>query len=218
MKLKQSINDGLLRLRQLKEITEAKGEEMAAERGRFEAIANNGPTRSVVADNLFQTPPQIASMMAERLADLIGPLEGKRICEPSAGLGRLISAAGVRGPEWVIVEKSPHCCRELYDFGIPLIQGDFLECTEERLGGKMAGFLMNPPFRRGLDIKFVLRCRELLGPGGAIVSLVANGSRQRKKLKPIADTWEVLPERSFHSEGTDVSVAMITIQNLEHKG
>lgn len=34
---------------------------------------------------------------------------------------------------------------------------------------------------------------------------------KNEKLKPIADTWEILPEKSFRESGTSAGVALLTI-------
>ena len=55
----------------------------------------------------------------------------------------------------------------------------------------------------------------MLKPGGRLVALCANGSRQNAALRPLVDAskgdWEDLPADSFKAEGTGVSVALITL-------
>jgi hypothetical protein len=204
-----------LRLLHLREQTEAVGETMAAERGRFRRLAReDSAPRAVSAFNLFQTPPELAA----RLAALLGPCE--RILEPSAGLGRLYRA--VREADHtggvVMVEQSPECCRELYDITADdsaawLFQGDFLARGQTSLGGLFDGVLMNPPFKMWRDIKHIEHARQFLAPGGKLVALCANGPRQRVKLMPEADYWEDLPAGSFKSEGTNVNAAICVFEN-----
>jgi len=207
--MKSSIQDGLLRLRHLREVTEAKAEEMEQERTRFDALRKRKPVRAVSAFNLFQTPPGIASMMADRLGDV----NGLRILEPSAGLGRLVHAVGVHGPDWRLVEQNADCCAELYRFGLRLVQSDFLDCDAARLGGMFDCIVMNPPFKLGRDIKHIAHAMKLLKPGGRLVALCFNGKRQNEKLRPLVDSWDVLPPGSFKSEGTNASVALVTFTN-----
>ena len=71
---------------------------------------------------------------------------------------------------------------------------------------------MNPPFERGLDVKHIEHAKTMLSKTGILVSLCFNGVKQTQKLKPICDTWEVLPEGSFKSEGTRASVVLLTIK------
>jgi phospholipid N-methyltransferase len=209
--LSDSRKTGLLRLRHLRERTEAKAEEMDAERKRFARLASEQEKpRAVSAFNLFQTPPAVAA----RMVSLAGPLDGVRVLEPSAGLGRIYRAIREESDcEVVMVEQSADCCRELYgqtEAG-RLVQDDFLLCDAERLGGLFDVVLMNPPFKQGRDIKHIRHALTLLRPGGLLVGLCFNGNRQNKQLKPIATTWEPLPADSFRESGTRASVVMLTI-------
>lgn len=200
---------GLDRLAALRTETQAAAVEMVTERARFDAIRENGPTKAVSAFNLFQTPPAIAAAMVARL----GPVDGLRILEPSAGLGRIVHAVQSAGQpaEIVAVEQAPQCCEHLYTLGgFRLIQGDFLECSAERLGGLFDAAIMNPPFKQGRDVKHIRHAFELLKPGGSLVSLCFDGVKQNRDLYPWADSWEVLPADSFRSEGTRAGVAMLT--------
>jgi predicted RNA methylase len=206
---------GLLRLRHIHEHTEARGEEMADKRGRFQRLAHeDAAPRVVSSDNLFQTPEPIAAEMAAHF-EKIG-----RWLEPSAGLGRLYRAIRARDTSapGVLVDSSPECCRELYGATIAdewavLLQGDFLEMDAARLGGPFDSIIMNPPFRRGSDIRHIRHAAELLAPGGRLVSLCAGGPRQRVALGSMASSWTDLPARSFRTEGTSVEVALIVIDN-----
>jgi len=105
-----------------------------------------------------------------------------KVLEPSAGLGRLLK------------------------------QADFLQCTAEGLGGKFDAVIMNPPFQRGTDIKHIDHAFGMLERGGILVALCYNGVKQNEILKPLCDSWEVLPEGTFKSEGTGASVALLTIK------
>lgn len=201
--MNESRRTGILRLKHLREHTEAVGEDMEVQRERFKALEQREPAKVVSSFNLFQTPVGIASEMISKL----GPLDNKRILEPSAGLGRLY--AGPPG-EWVLVEQDAGCCEHLYTLGVKLIQDDFLLCDERRLGGLFDLIVMNPPFKMGRDVKHILHAYNLLANKGTIVGLCYNGIKQNKHIKPRVDTWEILPEGSFKSEGTKASVAMFT--------
>lgn len=198
------VSDGVLRLLRLREQTEAVEESMVGERARFARIAKKGPTEAVSAFNLFQSPVAVA----ERMAALLGPLDGLRVLEPSAGLGRLFHAA--TGGDWVLVENAPQCCAHLFELPARLVQDDFLACDVDRLGGLFDRVLMNPPFKMGADVRHIRHAFGMLKPGGRLVALCFNGSRQNAKLRPLVDSWELLPEASFASEGTRASVALVT--------
>ncbi|MEM6852817.1 MAG: hypothetical protein AAF593_00225 [Planctomycetota bacterium] len=199
---------GRLRLLHLRDQNDAAAETMRAERHRFHAIRQGEPTRAVSSFNLFQTPQSIALAMAHTLAEHLPP--SGRWLEPSAGLGRLVDAGmavGLASP--VMVESSTDCAAELYrsNYGGRLLVRDFLQCSVADLGGRFDGVMMNPPFRRGTDIKHTLHALELLKPGGVLVGLCYAGTRQGEHLRPLCDAWEQLPPDSFKTEGTRASVA-----------
>lgn len=203
---------GLLRLRHQLEVSEATAEEMDALRPRFERLANDSASPRVVsAFNLFQTPEPLAAQVAS-LFDRFG-----RTLEPSAGLGRLYRAVRAvdSACEIVLVEMAADCAGELYraiegDEAAKLRQADFLSCGQ-RLLGQFDSVIMNPPFKNGADIRHVKHAASLLAPGGRLVSIVANGPRQREELRPLASQWIDLPAKSFASEGTNVNGAIVVI-------
>lgn len=212
MYARQSQLTGRDRLRSLREISSATAERMDAERARFDRLASDDSApRVVAAFNLFQTPPEIAHRVAS-MFDSFG-----RTLEPSAGLGRLYHAMRARDDSApvTLVDVAPDCCGELYrltltDHNANLVQRDFLECTLDDLG-QFDSILMNPPFKQGRDVKHIKHALTLLAPGGRLVSLCANGPRQREHLQPLAAEWHDLPAKSFASEGTGVNVAMVVI-------
>lgn len=190
-----------------------KGLEMDGEAGRFGALASRHTDgtapRAVSSFNLFQTPPRIAAHMVELAAEHVP--QPRHVLEPSAGLGRLFLPARERWPEarFTLVEESSACMAELYKFpGAHLLQGDFLSL---KVGQVFDVILMNPPFERGRDIKHILHARALLAPGGVLVGLCYDGVRQNKKLRPLCQSWEVLPAKSFKAEGTAAGVALVTM-------
>jgi hypothetical protein len=185
--------------------------EMLLHDGRFQKIRGEKP-RAISSFNLFQTPVHIAELMAAMLPDHPAP----RVLEPSAGLGRLFDAAYNRygsAARYHLVEQSPECMAELYNRNLPvqLHQCDFLNL---RVSGDFHAIIMNPPFKQGTDIKHIIHAREMLAPGGVLVALCYNGVRQNEQLRPIADSWEILPDNSFRESGTGASVAILTMHKL----
>jgi phospholipid N-methyltransferase len=202
--------DALLRLRSLRERNDLDAERHARMRGRFAALAGRGAWTDTiaVADNLFPTPPAIAAMMVEILA----PQPGETILEPSAGTGRLLDPILAREIEVGVTaaELCPRLCQHLYEQypGVRLRTGDFLAM---RFEDRFDGIIMNPPFRRGTDVRHILHARTLLKPGGRLVALCYNGIRQEQHLRPVASTWTVLPTASFRAEGTSAGVVLLTM-------
>lgn len=205
---------GILRLRHLQEVTEAKAEEMAAQRDRFARLAGTASAPRVVSSfNLFQTPEPLAARLAAMLAD--GRDLG-RVLEPSAGLGRLYRAVRAASPGCpvTLVDFSPECCGELYrategDPAARLVCGDFLTLDAARLGAPFDSVVMNPPFRMGEDVKHIRRALGLLAPCGRLVSLCAAGPRQRAAFAGGGCRWHDLPAGTFKGEGTSVAAAVV---------
>ena len=216
MNANESRRTGILRLRHLREVTEARGEEMDGQRERFRRLAGETGPRVVSAYQLFQTPPELAARLVGMAAE--GRALGRTL-EPSAGLGRLykeVRAADQACPV-VLVELSPECGGEVYratdgDGAARLVSGDFLTMTADRLGGLFDTVVMNPPFHgadKGGDVAHVRHALTLLAPGGRLVSVVMDGPRQRRAFKTTAAEWHDLPPGSFRSEGTNVAAAVV---------
>lgn len=207
------MNPAILRLLQLRDQVDAVGEDMAIEAGRFARLKDRS-TRVVTAHQLFQTPEIIAAHM---VADL-PPLDGLRVLEPSAGLGRLYSAIRNASPfaSITLVEIAPPCAAELYrltagDDLAQLIQADFLSCDRDRLGGGFDVVVMNPPFTMGTDIRHIEHALTLLNPGGTLVSLCYAGARQSRAYQNSPRcSWKLLPPDSFKESGTHAVVAQVT--------
>ncbi len=199
------------------------------ERTQFDDMKNtlkNGGVQIVSAPQLFPTPPELARRMAREA----GILAGRRILEPSAGTGNLVSAA-------INAASGADCCRivaveinaalvgelrnmrdkTLYANGhnFEIKHADFLDCNGDLL--KFDRIIMNPPFENGADIKHIKHAMSFLKEGGRLVALCANGPRQRDQLKPIAEEsggfWEDLPAGTFKNAGTNVNTALLVIEN-----
>ena len=169
----------------------------------------------VTANQLFPTPDATAA----RMAQLANVRPGMRVLEPSAGTGAILRAidkargyVDEREPpcEVVAVEVNPTLTRSLDAAGLcaRVVSADFLDCNGDL--GKFDRIIMNPPFERGADIAHILHARAMLKPGGRLVAICANGPRQAEKLKPLAATWEELPEGTF--AGTGVRTVLLSIE------
>jgi hypothetical protein len=210
-----SLNDGLDRLWALKSDTKQRGQEMEEHRPTFARLADpSAAPRAVSSFNLFQTPENVARSMVE-WATLQGRNLGRTL-EPSAGLGRLYTAARAHdnAAPVVLVEQSPEVFAELCrivdsDREAQTVCGDFL--TVDGLG-TFDTILMNPPFQRGLDVKHILHAVELLRVGGRLVALCASGPKQKRELQPLASKWIDLEPDTFKSEGTRVNASLLVIR------
>jgi 16S rRNA G1207 methylase RsmC len=199
----ESRSRGLERLSGLRQASQLGDEMMAEHRQRFGRLSNNDSKPKVFSSfNLFPTPPDLATRVV-KLAD-IEPHH--RILEPSAGTGNLIRALYQAGANHITaVEIDTSMCEYLRGFVESVHCADFLAWSTNL---KFDRIVMNPPFKNGSDIKHIKRAIELLAPGGKLVSICANGPRQREQLKPIAKEWIELPRGSFKSEATNVETAV----------
>lgn len=192
----------------------------------FEALkeATKGGVQVVSAPQLFPTPAELAARMVREAE--IQP--GDRVLEPSAGTGNLLRAivdderdnfgpgetahvvAVEINPSLVFsLTKAPHLCSHVMamDFlSIPL--GDATLGEFDRI-------VMNPPFVNGADIDHIRHAWQFLKPGGRLVALCADGSRQRDTLKPWVEeeggTYESLGPDLFKEQGTSVPVALVIV-------
>ncbi len=161
----------------------------------------------VSANQLFPTPPELAERMV--LEAEIQP--GDSVLDPSAGTGSILRAIVDDGNARAIVAVEIN--RDLSEalrreFPLSFIHcRDFLEYQRDYPVDRI---IMNPPFENAVDIKHIKHAVSMLKPGGKLVALCAAGPRQTEQLKPIADSWEVLPAGTFKESGTMVNVALMT--------
>lgn len=176
----------------------------------FEAIKETlaAGVQVVTAPQLFPTPHDLAQRMAE-LAE-IEP--GQRILEPSAGTGAILNGITVSPVDIVAVEINYSLADRLRQTQKAEVKCcDFLSCNGDL--GKFDRVLINPPFENGSDIKHIQHALTFLKSGGVLVAICANGPRQQRELKPIADYWEDLPEGTFKNQGTNVNTALLIIKD-----
>jgi hypothetical protein len=162
--------------------------------------------------DLFHTPPQLAS----RMADIAQIKVGMSVLEPEAGTGRIAQAVRDRGVEPLCVEFAFSPFQFLLKQGFNAIQDDFLVWVTYN---RFDAVLMNPPFSK--ETAHVMRAFELVKPGGILVGIMSAGtfSNQGKKatdfrawLRSKRGKSEALPEGTFKEAGTNVSTYLITIK------
>jgi len=199
-------------------------EASAAAAAPFEAMQEALKTgvQVVSVNQLFPTPPELAARMVQDAGD-IGEVD-LRILEPSAGTGAILDAiyaetkAIGRGLSHVVaVEINRTLADKLTTHATKptVICSDFLDaagCSPEALFDLV---LMNPPFENASDIRHIRHALKFLKPGGRLVAICANGTRQREALKPLAEAsggfWEDLPAGTFKAQGTGVNTALVVI-------
>ncbi|HVZ88064.1 MAG TPA: DUF3560 domain-containing protein [Polyangia bacterium] len=190
----------------------------------FEALSEavKAGVQVVSAPQLFPTPPELAARMVEE-ADI---QPGDRVLEPSAGTGNLLRAIAEaeaennrfgKATEVHAVEINMQLASVLYPHLAASVRcADFLELPVNDLAlGEFDRIVMNPPFIQGADINHIRHAWQFLKPGGRLVALCADGSRQRETLKPWAEelggSYESLGPGLFKEQGTGVNVALIVV-------
>ena len=195
-------------------------EKAAEEAAPFKAIktALKAGVQVVVAPQLFPTPPELAARMVEA-ADL---KPGLCVLEPSAGTGNIVQAVLDAVDTEVLAyeinrDVASALARKFPSYKLQVRCNDFLKVTDFQ--GQYPRILMNPPFSNGQDVAHIKHAIEFLaapgfdGPqGGRLVAICANGPRQQAELRPLATTWEELPEGTFAEAGTNVRTVLMTVQ------
>lgn len=175
----------------------------------------------------YPTPPTLAS----HVVDLLGTVKGRRVLEPSAGLGALVEPLLARGAAVTAVEFDPARARYLEarykPAGAIVRAGDFLgygpaEAAED--GGLFDAVAMNPPFgvegRRFADIDHVLHALALLRPGGELVAVMSPATPTRSGRKSEAfraaiaahnPRWETVDSGRFRISGTDIPAVILRL-------
>lgn len=164
----------------------------------------------IVANQLFPTSPELAA----RMVDMADIQEGETVLEPSAGTGAILQA--IMNNDTALAVVAVEINQALADnlaneYPLSHVHGiDFL--TYERGRCKFDKIIMNPPFENAADIKHIKHALTMLKPGGMLVAICANGSRQNAQLQHIAEYWEPLPAGTFAHAGTGVSTVLLTIK------
>lgn len=167
--------------------------------------------QAVSAPNLFVTPPALAVRMV-KLANVSAT---DWVLEPSAGTGIIAEAlAAAAGHPFVQVVEINTALRERLQMqGFDVAGSDFLAMAppDDPLSPqRYTAIVMNPPFDHGTDIEHILHALKFLRPGGVLVGICADGSRQRIEVKQKAEYWEELPPGTF--AGTNVRAALFVIR------
>lgn len=133
--------------------------------------------------------------VAQEAAELLDVQPGDRVLEPSAGTGALLAAIGDRIDPTVGSVVAIEVNRDLAEMlttqfpKVTVICADFLEQMADAVPG-FDKILMNPPFENGADIKHIEHALKMLKPGGKLVAICANGSRQQAKAEASGDKLE----------------------------
>jgi phospholipid N-methyltransferase len=140
--------------------------------GGFRQTWGNGQRRAWEAPSpqalCYSTPEPLAREMVR----LAGIRPGMRVLEPSAGFGAIARQVQATCPQaWLdVIEMQPALQTVLHQQGYRLVGTDALEYAAGPVYGAV---VMNPPFRRRLDIWHILRCFDFVAPGGRLVTIAS---------------------------------------------
>ena len=152
-----------------------------------------------------------------------GPLEGRRMLEPSAGDGALADIARAAGAKVVVVENHRPNALVLKEKGYDVIEEDFLSLSPDDLG-LFDAIVANPPFSNNQDIEHVTHMLKFLKPGG-ILSVITStrwmtgAQKAHREFRALMDimgaTWVEIDAGAFKSSGTMVPTLRIRLQKAE---
>ena len=114
--------------------------------------------KSSKIDGFFPTPDSVLDEMFSTHVDLTG----KKILEPSAGIGSIADYCKQLGAEVVCVERVPQLCEILELKGHTVIQADFLSLKPVQIFDMV---VMNPPFEKSAAPKHVAAASQFLKTG-----------------------------------------------------
>lgn len=169
----------------------------------------------------FETPEPLAL----RMADLAKIGAGDLVLEPSAGTGRLASAAIEKGGRVVAVDidaTNVDALRGMDVIGAHL--NDFLIWSKHQRSATFDVVIMNPPFTGNQDIRHIRAAWDLLRPGGRLVAIAsghafigkeAECAAFRTWIEDIGATVECLPAKTFVESGTGVVTWLIRAPKAE---
>lgn len=193
-----------------------------------------GGVKTVVADQLFPTPPEIARQVVAKL----GIVAGRRALEPEAGTGNLTkalidSATGCDCFLLTAVEINHGLCQQLReirdktlcanDSNFKIINEDFLQLHPDRIG-LFDVIAMNPPFAKLQDVKHVKHAIGFLKPKGKLSAVMSpawtfRNDKVTKEFRALVQndksykmTWELLPDNSFAAAGTQVHTGILYLE------
>lgn len=194
-----------------------------------DALSNGVAVDRKKTIELFETPADIAAIMATRVAQhfVDHDISYPRVLEPEAGRGRLIAAMWRAWQEpvdaMIAIDIDAANCEFLREQGdcTLIICTDFLAADADEYGDVDA-VLMNPPFSRNADIAHVTRAYEQwLAPGGILVAIMSSHwtfaedapSRAfRSLMEVVGGEYQRLPSGSFKAEGTGVETVIVTLR------
>ena len=166
-------------------------------------IVASGMVPDDVSHQFYPTPEPLA----EYMANLLGPLPGNKLLEPSAGQGGL---ARFLVGNVTCVEVSRIFCEILIKKGFKVVEAEFLAWQREAKarGEHFDGVLMNPPFSLGRAYEHLCAAAEMLNEHGRLVSLVPSAAAAKFKDAMLSGV-EVFPVGKEQFPGVSIDLSIV---------
>jgi hypothetical protein len=178
--------------------------------------------RQVIEDSLPSKSRlrEITESAAGIIARSLGAINGHKVLEPGAGLGRLVRAIQTSDEG---IEVDTYELDETLHFDLECIEGvkvlgkDFFDCKALNRYDRIAAY---PPFDGGLDIDFIMHMLKCCKKQGRVVSLVSlaslNGtSKKQKDFKTWLDSkgaiQSPISNAAYDEQGNEIGCALIII-------
>lgn len=182
----------------------------------LDAIRSGRPLNGKKESQSFFTPEELGYEVCRAA----GPLEGRRVLEPSAGHGALADIAEAAGAHVTVIENYLPNILRLREKGYDVIDKDFLTVSPEDIG-LFDVIIANPPFSRNQDIDHILHMWTFLKPG-AVLSAIAStswmsGSQKKQTqfaafLREQGAKVDEIAPGTFSESGTDVATTHIVLR------
>jgi hypothetical protein len=182
-----------------------------------DALGNGNVVSRQQSLQLFETP----SELADHLCSFLDINSDDTCLEPSAGLGRIITALdGCKPASITAVEIDQDNITALQAQGLAGVirQGDFLEQDPQTL--QVSKIAMNPPFAKNADIRHVRHAFACLKPGGRLAAIVGEHSffgqerecaEWRDWLDSLCAYVEPVAAGAFKKSGTGVASRIVVL-------
>ena len=165
----------------------------------FRHIITNGVVE-YKTNQYYPTPDNIVDV----LVDYVGNVEGRRVLEPSAGMGNI----ACRFENITCVDKEPLNCVILKNRGLNVIYEDFLKYAVKKDVDKYDVIVMNPPYNKKQWKTHVDHALTLLKTDGIIYAVLPLNKESEFENCELMEVFE----NSF--DNTAISTALYKITNL----
>ena len=144
--------------------------------------------------------------LAEQVEEELEIQDDDTVLEPSAGQGGL--ACRLPKEQTTCVELSAMNCQVLRSKGFNVIEGDFLQWSEQAFleGKRFSKVGMNPPFSEGRAIAHLEAAARLVSPNGRLVAILPGSMHNTDPLPRFKTRWSSPIDGAFAGTGVTVTI------------